>query len=318
MQAKESFPVSCVTDLVYSAANGKPLAADLYLPLGAEGRLPVILWLHGGAWRFGDRKLGPDLARYFAQTGFAMASIDYRLSTDAIFPAQIQDVKTAIRWLRSVAARYGLDGERIGLWGSSSGGHLAALATTSGPGTFEGAEHSEYSSSAQAVVDGYGPTDFLQMDSHRDPSGKPSDDPESIQIPPGMRTADADSPESLLLGSPVQTCPARVREANPITYVKPGLPPFLILHGLSDTGVPAHQSELLYAALAAHGNDVTLSLVEGLGHGFLNRNNFDQGPPRRTIVRYRSGGGPEQVTDGPAVSFAGIEKFFREHLDVRE
>lgn len=318
MQAKESFPVSCVTDLVYSAPEGKPLAADLYLPQGVGERLPMILWLHGGAWRFGDRKLGPDLTRYFAQNGFAMASIDYRLSTDAIFPAQIRDVKTAIRWLRSIADRYGLDSGRIGLWGSSSGGHLAALAATSGPGIFESAEHSEYSSSVQAVVDGYGPTDFLQMDAHRDPGGKPSDDPESIQLPPGMRTADADSPESLLLGSPVPTCPERVREANPIAYAKPGLPPFLILHGLSDTAVPAHQSELLYAALTAHGNDVTLSLVEGLGHGFLNRNHFDQGPPRRTIMRHRSGGGAENVTDGPAVSFAGIEDFFREHLDARD
>ena len=314
MQEKELFAVSRVTDLVYSSPNGRPLLADLYLPQGIERSLPVILWLHGGAWRFGDRKLGPDLTRYFAQSGFAMASIDYRLSTETTFPAQIEDVKTAIRWLRSIAARYRLDEEQVGLWGSSSGGHLAVLAATSGRGTFESAEHSDYSSSVQAVVDGYGPIDFLQMDSHRDPSGKPSDDPESIQLPVGMRTADADSPESLLLGAPIQTCPDRVREANPITYAKAGLPPFLILHGLSDTVVPVHQSELLYSALAGYGNDVTLCLVEGLGHGFLNRNNFDQGRPRRTMVRSQSGGRPEQAADGPVASFEEIEGFFKKHL----
>lgn len=309
------FEVSVVNDLIYASPGGTPLLADLYLPQNTKKPARVILWLHGGGWRFGDRRLGPNLSRYYAECGFAMASIDYRLSTEAVFPAQIQDVKTAIRWLRSVASRYGFDASRLGLWGSSSGGHLAALAATSGPGVFEEGEieHPGSSSSVQAVVDGYGPTDFLQMDEHRDPSGKPSDDPESIQLGPGKSAASATSLESLFLGAPIQTCPQRVREANPITYVRSGMAPFYILHGTSDTAVPAHQSELLYEALVAQGNDVTLCLIEGLGHGFLNRNDFDQGPSKRVMVRHRMAG-IERIANKPPATFQSIENFFKKHL----
>jgi acetyl esterase/lipase len=315
MADNRQFTVSIVKDLVYASPDGKPLLADIYLPQNTENPPRVILWLHGGGWRFGDRRLGPDLSRHYAERGFAMASVDYRLSTDAIFPAQIRDVKTAIRWLRSAASRYGFDASRVGLWGSSSGGHLAALAATSNAGTFEDGEieYQGYSSGVQAVVDGYGPTDFLQMDGHRDPSGKPSDDPESIQLPAGASSASPGSPESLFLGAPIQSCPQLVRDANPITYVRSGMAPFYILHGTSDTAVPAHQSELLYEALAAHGNDVTLCLIEGLGHGFLNRNNFDQGPPKRVTVRHRMPG-IERIADKPAATFQSIENFFRKHL----
>lgn len=172
----------------------------------------------------------------------------------------------------------------------------------------------EQSCRVQAFVDGYGPTDFLRQDEQRDPTGAPSDDPESIQFPPGKRSADPDFFESLLLGAPIQTRPDLVRLANPITYVRPGAPPFLILHGLSDTAVPAHQSIILYEALAVAGNDVTLCLVEGLGHGFLNRNDFDRGEPRPVTVRSTRNGGPESIANGPSVTFARIEAFFRRHL----
>lgn len=308
--------VKVIPDLVYTAPGGRPQLLDLYLPQGVNTALPVILWLHGGGWRIGDRHLAPDLARYFAERGFAMASIDYRLSGEAIFPAQIHDVKAAIRWLRAGADRYGFDGDHIGVWGSSAGGHLAALAGLTGDGELEDEhhEHMDQSSAVQAVVDGYGPTDFLQQDEQRDLEGKPSDDPESIQLPPGKRSADADSFEAQLLGAPILICPERVRAANPITYVKHGAPPFLILHGLSDTAVPAHQSVLLYEALAAQDNEVTLYLVQGLGHGFLNRNVFDKGEPRPVTVRSRKPGIAEQVTDGPPLTFAVIEAFFRQHL----
>ncbi len=307
-------PVEIVADLVYARPHGSPQRLDLYLPQGGE--LPVIIWLHGGGWRFGDRRLGPDLSRYFAQRGFAMVSIDYRLSGEATFPAQLHDVKTAIRWVRANATRYGLDGAHIGLWGSSSGGHLAALAALTGSGILEDdpLEYAGQSSEVQAVVDGYGPTDFLQQDAQRDPLGRPSDDPESIQLPAGKWSRDADSLESLLLGAPIETRPDLVRLANPLTYVRPGAPPFLILHGLSDTAVPAHQSVLLYEALATAGNEATLCLIKGLGHGFLNRNDFDKGPPRPVTVRSTGNGHPEQVTDGPPVTFDAIEAFFRRHL----
>jgi acetyl esterase/lipase len=121
--------VEVLADLVYAEINGRQLLADLYLPKNKKEPRPVIIWLHGGGWRFGDRKLGPDFSKYFASQGFVMVSIDYRLSDEDIFPAQIHDVKTAIRWVKSIAEQYGLDGNNIGLWGSSAGGHLAALAT---------------------------------------------------------------------------------------------------------------------------------------------------------------------------------------------
>ena len=305
--------VKRVDDRVYASPGGQSLLLDLYLPNDGCEPWPVIVWLHGGGWRFGDRRLAPDLSQYFAARGFAMASIDYRLTTEAIFPAQIEDVKTAVRWLRAAATQHGLDSQRIALWGASAGGHLAALAATSGPGVFESgaSEHPDQSSDVQAVVVGYGPTDFLQMDEHRDPRDRPSDDPESLTLPPGMRTAHANSFESLLVGGPVEQHPDRVRLANPIVYERPQVPPFLILHGLSDTTVPAHQSKLLFDALAARGVDVTLCLQEGLGHGFLNR---DRWPPGRTSMRHAVNGVIEEILDSPPITFELIEAFFERTL----
>jgi acetyl esterase/lipase len=312
---EKRFPVKLISNTVYTRPGGSPQRLDLYLPEGVGHPLPVILWLHGGGWRFGDRKMGPNLSRYFAERGFAMVSIDYRLSGEATFPAQIHDVKTAIRWVRAAANRYGLDGEHIGLWGSSSGGHLAALAATTGSGVLEGEdkEYADQSSDVQAVIDGYGPIDFLRMDEQRDPNIQPPDDPESARLPPNKLSADADSLESLFLGAPIQTVPERVRQASPLTYVQAGAPPFLILHGLNDTAVPSQQSILLYEALAAADNDVTLCLIAGLGHGFLNRNDFDKTPRAVTVWSTRQGS-PRQVTDGPRVTFDTIEAFFRKHL----
>lgn len=304
-----SVEVKAVRDVPYAHPGGKPLLLDLFLPQQISP-LPVIVWLHGGGWRLGDRRLAPNLERYFAQSGFAMASIEYRLSGEAIFPAAVEDVKTAVRWLRGNAASYGLDAKHIGLWGSSSGGHLAALAALSGPALFQSAasEYATDSSEVQAVVDGYGPTDFLQIDTHRLSDGEVATDPESMQLPKDLRSASPDSFESRFLGAPINTCPELVRQANPAAYAHPGTPPFLILHGLSDMAVPPHQSELLYEALAAHQNTVTLCLIEGLGHGFLNRNHLDDGPPRRVIVR-----GHASATPSLGV-FDRILNFFQEHL----
>jgi acetyl esterase/lipase len=308
---------SRVDDVLFATEDGVALHADLYLPRPIDGRRsPVIVWVHGGAWRFGDRRLAPDLSRFFAARGFAMASIDYRLSTQALFPAPVRDVKTAVRWLRSVAPFYGFDSDRIGLWGSSSGGHLAALAALSGPGVFEDASspYSAYSSAVRAFVDGYGPTDFLQIDAHRPADGTPSDDPESILLPAGLRSSLPESPESLLLGAPIETCPERVRDANPIAYAKGGAPAALILHGACDTTVPVHQSVLLYDALAAHDNRVSLTIVDGLGHGFLNRSDLDDGPPRAQTTRTHVPGHGEQLVHESGQVFGLVEAFFREFL----
>ncbi|MEH7414593.1 alpha/beta hydrolase [Neobacillus drentensis] len=308
--------VEIITDLVYAEIKGRQLLADLYLPKVRKEPLPVVIWLHGGGWRFGNRKLGPDFTRYFASKGYAMVSIDYRLSDEDIFPAQIHDVKTAVRWVKTIAGEYGLDRNKIGLWGSSAGGHLAALAATTESNQFIGENplYPEMTSEVQAVAIGYGPMDFLQIDEQRKLDGITEEDPESVQIPKDKKTSDPDSFESLFLGGPILTCPERVKEANPLTYVKSGLPPFLIMHGLSDVAVPAHQSKLLYQKLADKKNNVSLYLIYGLGHGFLNRTNLDEGGPR--VARcYVSNNGEEKINEGmDLLIFDTIEDFFRREL----
>ncbi|MCM3725759.1 alpha/beta hydrolase [Neobacillus cucumis] len=308
--------VEIITDLVYAEINGRQLLADIYLPRLKKEPLPVIIWLHGGGWRFGDRKLGPDFTRYFASKGFAMVSIDYRLSDEDTFPAQIHDVKTAIRWVKTIAAEYGLDGNKIGLWGSSAGGHLAALAAITEPNQFIGENplYSEMTSEVQAVAIGYGPINFLQIDEQRELYGISEEDPESVHIPKDKKTTDPDSFESLFLGAPILTCPERVKEANPLTYVKSGLPPFLIMHGLSDIAVPAHQSKLLYQELADKKNNVSLYLINGLGHGFLNRTNLDEGGPRISTYYASKNEVEEIVEEMDLLIFNTIEDFFRREL----
>jgi acetyl esterase/lipase len=304
--------VIAVYDRVYSRVGGVDRLADVFLP--TEPRpAPVILFLHGGGWRFGDRRLAPDLKRHFAECGFAMVSADYRLSGEATFPAALEDVKTAIRWIRHSAPDFGFDGSRIGLWGSSAGGHLAALAALTPPTLFSGLEWASQSCDVAAVVDGYGPTDFLRMDEARDPEGKPSDDPESIQMPAGKLTADADSLESLFIGSPVTAAPDRAALANPVCYAHGDVCPFLIMHGASDTAVPAQQSELIYDALARHGADVELAIIDKLGHGFFNRSALDDAGPRQ-MTRRHSIGGMETRREAPDFVFGLARDFFRRRL----
>lgn len=315
VSASKNKQVKIVPDVEYAKPDGHSLFADLYLPQNEGGLLPIIIWLHGGGWRYGDRKFSPDLSKYFAEKGFAMVSIDYRLSKDRTFPAQIHDVLTAIKWVKSIAAEYGMDQNKIGLWGSSSGGHLAALAITSGSyfSAWENIQYQDYSNHVQAAVIGYAPIDFLQIDEHRIEEGTIEEDPESFRPPKEERSEDPDSLESLLLGAPIKTCPDRVKEANPITYVKSGLPPFLILHGLNDTSIPSHQSELLYRALANKRNDVSLYLIQKLGHGFLTRNHLDDGGPHLGEFR-TSCNGEEIVEHRESLLFNMIEDFFLEKL----
>lgn len=302
-------------DLVYASPCGIPLLADLYIPADCISPAPVIVWIHGGGWRFGDRKLGPNLSRFFAESGFAMASFDYRLSTQAIFPAPLEDIKTGIRWLRSVAREFNLDASRIGLFGSSSGGHLAALAALTSDQHLgdEPMEYSAFSTSVQAVVDGYGPTDFLEMDGHRLASPATANDEESRLLRKNKLSAEADSFESLLVGGPIHDRLELVRQANPVNYATAGVP-FAILHGLADSLVPAHQSELLFDALAKAGADATLCLIENLNHGFLNKNEFGEGEPHRVLMKRTLNGSPVQTSELPNIGFGYIESFFIKHL----
>jgi acetyl esterase/lipase len=261
-------------DQVYSHAGGRARLADVFLPSSGDAPLPVVIWLHGGGWRFGDRHLAPDLALFAQRSGLAVVSIDYRMSDEVKFPAPVEDVKTAVRWVRSIAAKFEFDERNIGLWGSSAGGHLAACAALSSENEFLSEEHPGHSSAIQAVVDGYGPTNLARIDEHRSASRTVGNDAESILVRGILPAGDPESFESRLIGAPLSKAPRLVELADPVHYVHSGSPPFLILHGLADTLIPADQSRYLFAALRDAGCDATLVLFQNLKHGFFNNPNL--------------------------------------------
>jgi acetyl esterase/lipase len=228
---------------------------DLYLPEKNGAPLPLIIWVHGGGWAAGSKDGCPTLRQGFIERGYALASIGYRLSGDAIFPAQIEDCKAAIRWLRAHAKQYNINPDRFGVWGSSAGGHLVALLGTSGGvKEFDVGAYPGVSSRVQAVCDYYGPTDLLQMDAHALPEARLKHDP-------------ASSPESRLIGGAIQENKEKTTRANPIVYVSKDDPPFLIVHGDKDPVVPIHQSQLLFEALKKTGVSVHFHTIKGAGHG---------------------------------------------------
>jgi acetyl esterase/lipase len=231
-----------LSDIEFHRVGEKVLRLDLYLPVG-EGIRPLVIWIHGGAWREGDNKQLPAVP-LLTDAGFAVASITYRFSQEALFPAQLEDCVTAVRWLHTHAPEHHINPDKIGVWGASAGGHLAALLGLT------------RDVAVQAVCDWYGPTDFLQMDSH------------APKYSAFLHDA-ADSPESQLVGGPIQEHPDRVAQANPIHYITSGqsIPPFLIMHGDHDPLVPFHQSQLLFEALSAAGAEVVFEPVTGAGHG---------------------------------------------------
>jgi acetyl esterase/lipase len=247
--------VRALRDIEYVAGGGKAQSLDLYLPK-SDRPLPLIIWIHGGAWLGGDKRGGPFFQ--MLTRGYATASINYRPSGQAVFPAAIEDCKAAVRWLRAHAKEYNLDADHFGAWGSSSGGHLVALLGTSGGvKVLEGySGNLEFSSRVQAVCDWFGPTDFLQMEAHALTPGKP------------FSHDAADSPESLFIGGAIQENKEKTQRANPITYVTSDDPPFLFMHGDKDRLVPHQQSELLATALKKAGVEVTFHTVKGAGHGF--------------------------------------------------
>jgi len=250
-QHKSSKSTTVHRNLFYVTKGHPRQTLDLYLPQTGQN-WPLLIWVHGGAFRTGSKK--HQVPRSYFAEGYAVASINYRLSQHALFPAQIQDCKAAVRWLRANAERFGFDPDRIGVWGASAGGHLVAmLGTTGETESFEIGENLHVSSRVSAVADYFGPTDFCQMDAH--------------SLPEGMGHDTADSPESELVGGPIQENKDRVAQANPITYITPNAPPFLIVHGDQDPLVPHHQSRLLEEALKRAGVPVQFYTVKGGGHG---------------------------------------------------
>ncbi|UCD09533.1 MAG: alpha/beta hydrolase [Dehalococcoidales bacterium] len=237
-------------DIVYAQSGMK---LDIYTPAEITTPLPVIVFIHGGAWRMGDKESVSFGLPYnqMVEQGYVFVSINYRLSHEAAFPAQIHDCKAAIRWIRAHAEEYDIDPERIGAWGPSAGGHLAALlGTSAGISELEGdGGNPQYSSSVQAVCDFYGPTDLIRMSEMKGELEK-------------------ESPESLMIGGPLLENVDKVTRANPITHITPDSPPFLIVHGEKDVVVPPDQSRILYDALLKANIEAELQIIPEAIHGF--------------------------------------------------
>ncbi|MGD9619176.1 MAG: prolyl oligopeptidase family serine peptidase [Mycolicibacterium sp.] len=251
-------------DLGYAAPVGRGHLLDLYLPVSRAGPHPVVVYNAGSAFLSDDTKVAPtglggmttplSLAEMWAPHGYAIAGVNIRSSSQTKFPGQLHDIKAAIRFLRARAADYGLDVHRFATMGTSSGGWTATMAGVTGAvADLEGdLGNADQSSSVGAVIDLFGPTDFQQMDAHR--------------LPNGQRHDPADSPESLLMGYPLQSNPAGVQRANPAAYVSADSPPIFIAHGLADPLVPFNQSEILFAAYESAGATASLTLVPGAVH----------------------------------------------------
>jgi acetyl esterase/lipase len=243
----------------YAAMPGiRPLELDLWLPDG-DGPFPVVLFLHGGGWRAGSRHtVGPMYAgqeptpfERLAQAGIAVAAADYRLSGEAIWPAQLHDAKAAVRWLRARADELGLDPARVAAWGESAGGHLASLlGLTAGDPALEGdVGVTGPPSDVVAVAAWYAPGDLVGF--VRDTGGDPDD---------------ATTREALLLGGTAVSRPDVASQASPLSHVSPAAPPFLLAHGLADGFVPCVQSERLYDALVEAGVEAELDLHPDADH----------------------------------------------------
>ncbi|MEU9194607.1 alpha/beta hydrolase [Streptomyces hundungensis] len=229
-------------------AGVRPLELDLWLPAETHGPLPVVLYLHGGGWRGGTRtemaprfrQWSPDPFARLAQAGFAVASVDYRLSGEAVHPAQLDDATAALGWLNARADELGLDMRRTVAWGESAGAHLAALLALTTP--------------LSGCVTWYGPTDLTTLPG---------------QCPPGAYdAADPASREALLIGAAIADAPDRARDASPVAHVHADAPPFLVLHGTEDRLIPLAQGEQLTAALRQVGARVDFRPIPGADHGW--------------------------------------------------
>jgi len=240
-------------DVVYATIDGRELKLDIAVPRILAAPAPAVVDIQGGAWRRSQNSA--EDAKFWAGYGFVGVSIAHRTSDVAVFPAAIHDCKAAIRWLRANAQKYSIDPDRIGVTGFSSGGNLAALLGTSGGDEYlEGTEGNlDHSSRVQAVVDHFGPTDFIKMN-------------DGQQVAGTIDHFAPDSPESLYLGGPLKERSEPARRANPLTYIDAGDPPTLIAHGENDRLVPFEQSEILYEALKKAGVRTEFVRVKNADH----------------------------------------------------
>lgn len=278
-------------DVIFAQLIGfRPLTMDLYLPPPGGRKKPVVVFIHGGAWRHLTARDGgtlrdfPAVLASVAARGYVVASVNYRLSGEARFPAPVQDVALAIRWLRRHAARYGIDTNRFVAWGSSAGGEIATvLGTACGvpalqPTVVRDSKARLPTTCVQGVIDWYG---LVDLEHDGTDLGKP-------EVPDYVTT---------YLGCQLSKCPAGwARSASPFPYIDAKDPPFLIQHGAADTTVSPRQSQRLYAALRAAGVPAELVIYPGVAHGFAKV----------------PGGGPDDAVDRQAMDkvFAYLDRYF--------
>jgi len=253
-EVEEGFQLSAVkkiSDISYATVEGIALRLDIYLPVGAENP-PLLVWVHGGAWsELTKAAVRPD---YLVSHGFAIVSVDFRQSGVAKFPAQIHDIKGAIRFLRANATNYGFDATRIAILGASSGGHLAALAgVTNGNEQLEGevGDYVDESSDVHAIVSYFGASNLTTILQQSTPSGL------EFRVP---------ALEAFLGGQPDEL-PEVARLASPVYHVDPNDPPILLIHGDQDPYMPINQSHELYGAYQRLGLHPEFTVIYGAAHG---------------------------------------------------
>ena len=251
-------------DVVTGKGGGRDLHAEIAYPKNATGALPAVIFIHGGGFSGGSHKQSPILQ--IAHAGYFAASIEYRLSGEAKFPAQIQDCKLGVRWLRANAAKYHVNPDRIGIWGESAGGLLVnSLGTMSDVKSFEGdGGYPGISSAVQAVVDYYGQADL------RDPSKLSAGSLKNL---------------TALFGATPEQNPGLWASGSPITYIKADDPPMLLVHGDSDASVLPNQAVELDAALTKAGVPHQLVIVKNAGHGFAPMPGKTTDPSRAEIQK---------------------------------
>jgi acetyl esterase/lipase len=268
--------VSVRMDAVYSTLPGfRPLRLDLYTPGNGSSARPLIIFVHGGGWTIGTKRATanyenwPGVLASFASRGYAVASIEYRLSSEAPYPAAVQDVKAAIRFLKANAARYGVDAARVAIWGGSAGAHLAAMAAnTCGDASFvpSDAPNRDVSDCVQAFVGWYGPYDIAEMIKAATAAAASAPRPAG---PPTQADVEAAGGFAFFQCTPQGCPPGRLEDASPILRLDPKDPPALLLHGTADRLVPFSQSEAMAARMRALGIPVEMELIDGVGHGWV-------------------------------------------------
>jgi len=258
-------------DVAYATVNGKPIALDLYLPANVQTP-PLVIYLHGGAWKNGDRSQYP---AFLVARGFAVASLDFRSTNVAPFPANVHDIKAGIRFLRAKAATYGYRTDRIALIGASSGAHLAnEVGVTGGNADLEGklGDYLTQSSRVQAIVSYFGASNLTTILAQSTPYGVSVREPALVQ----------------LLGARPDKAPELARLASPVFHVDRGDPPLLLLHGDQDAQMPINQSHELDGAYRKLGLDVDFMVLHGVGHvnGPVIEGPFFEGEPVERVVKF--------------------------------